>query len=164
MFDMGRILGTDELYVQNARVAIVVSMFNEQITTLLHSGAVSTATKYGADPEALDTYWVTGAFEIPLIALELAESGRYEAICGLGAIIRGETPHFDFVASETGSGIMRACIDSRVPISFGILTTDNLGDASERSGGRVGNKGEEAMYAALHSASLIRSIRAEQSV
>ena len=103
-------------------------------------------------------FWVPGAFEIPLLAGELAASGAYSAIACVGAVVRGETPHFDFVAGEAARGIMEASRETGVPLGFGVITADTLEQAAARSGGSVGNKGSEAMYAALHVASLLREV------
>ncbi len=139
-------------------VAIVVAMFNDQITRKLKDGAVETARQMGVADEDIEVYWVPGAFELPLVSQRLAETGDYDAIAALGAIVRGETPHFDFVAAETGRGIMGVTRETGVPVAFGVITTDNLAQAEARAGGAVGNKGSEAMYAALHVASLLRGI------
>ncbi len=138
------------------RVAIVAAIFNDQFTKKLCDGAVTTARNHGVDDDAIDVYWVPGAFEIPLIAGELAASDAYDAIACVGAVIRGETPHFEFVAGEAARGIMEVGRESSVPVGFGIITADTLAQAEARSGGAVGNKGSEAMYAALHVATLLR--------
>jgi len=140
------------------RVAIVAALFNDQFTKRLCNGAVTTAREHGVDDGAIDVYWVPGAFEIPLMAGELAATGAYDAIACVGAVVRGETPHFDFVAGETARGIMEVGRESGVPVGFGVITADTLAQAEERSGGRVGNKGSEAMYAALAVAALLRDV------
>ncbi len=152
-------LGLNNFSAAGFRVAIVVPLFNDQITKLLSQGALETALELGVVETDIEIYWITGAFELPLISLELASSKNFDAICAVGAIVRGDTPHFQFVATETARGLMKATTESRVPVSFGVLTTDNLADALERAGGSVGNKGSEAMYAVLHSAHLLRQIR-----
>ena len=140
------------------RVAIVAAIFNDQFTKRLCNGAVTTAREHGVQDDAIDVYWVPGAFEIPLMAGELAASGAYDAIACVGAVVRGETPHFDFVAGEAARGIMEVGRDSGVPVGFGLITADTLAQAEARSGGSVGNKGSEAMYAALHVAALLREV------
>ena len=154
-----RTLGLNDFSAAGFRVAIVVPHFNDQITKLLNQGAVETALQLGVSESDIEIYWVTGAFELPLISLELASSKNFDAICAVGAIVRGGTPHFEFVATEAARGLMKATTESRIPVAFGVLTTDNLADALERAGGSVGNKGAEAMYAVLHSAHLLRQIR-----
>lgn len=140
------------------RVAIVASIFNDQFTKRLCNGAVTTAREHGVADEAIDVYWVPGAFEIPLMAGELAASGAYDAIACVGAVVRGETPHFEYVAGEAARGIMEVGRDSGVPVGFGVITANTLEQAEARSGGSVGNTGSEAMYAALHIASLLREV------
>ena len=140
------------------RVAIVAALFNDQFTKPMCNGAVTTAREHGVQDDAIDVYWVPGAFEIPLMAAELAASGAYDAIACVGAVVRGETPHFDFVAGEAARGIMEVGRDSGVPVGFGVITADTLAQAEARSGGSVGNKGSEAMYAALHVAALLREV------
>ena len=154
--------GLDNFSAAGLRVAIVVPLFNDQITKLLSEGASATALELGVSESDIEVYWTTGAFELPLISLELASSNNFDAICAVGAIVRGGTPHFEFVATEAARGIMKATTESRVPVSFGVLTTDNLDDALERAGGSVGNKGSEAMYAVLHSAHLLGEIRGRE--
>lgn len=144
------------------RVAIVAAIFNDQFTKRLCNGAVTTAREHGVADEAIDVYWVPGAFEIPLMAGELAASGVYDAIACVGAVVRGETPHFDFVAGEAARGIMDVGIDSGVPVGFGVITADTLEQADARSGGAVGNTGSEAMYAALHVACLLRDVTTDE--
>ena len=138
------------------RVAVVAALFNDQFTKALCHGAVTTARAHGVDDEAIDVFWVPGAFEIPLVAGELAATGAYDAIACVGAVVRGETPHFDFVAGETARGIMEVGRETGVPLGFGVITADSLEQAAARSGGAVGNKGSEAMYAALAVAALLR--------
>ena len=140
------------------RVAVVAALFNDQITKRLCDGAVATAREHGVDDEAIDVFWVPGAFELPLVAQELAATGAYDAIACVGAVVRGETPHFDFVAGEAARGIMEVGRESGVPVGFGLITSDTLAQAEARSGGSVGNKGSEAMYAALHVAVLLHQI------
>ena len=136
------------------RVAIVVSRFNELITEKLRDGAVSTALECGVPDESIDIVWVPGAFELPMAARWLAESGEYDAIACVGAVIRGETPHFDFVAGEAARGIAEVAREWGLPVTFGVITSDNLSQAQARAGGTVGNKGREAMLAAIEMATL----------
>src|SRR3990170_5484615 len=131
------------------RVAVIASLFNDQFTKSLCNAAVTTARDHGVADSAIDVFWVPGAFEIPLVAQELAATGAYDAIACVGAVVRGETPHFDFVAGEAARGIMEVGRESGVPVGFGLITSDTLAQAEARSGGSVGNKGSEAMYAAL---------------
>ena len=145
------------------RVAIVAAIFNDQFTKRLCNGAVTTAREHGVDDDAIDVYWVPGAFELPLMAGELAASGNYDAIACVGAVVRGETPHFDFVAGEAARGIMEVGRESGVPVGFGVITADTLAQAEARSGGSVGNKGSEAMYAAIHVAVLLREVTVTES-
>ncbi|MEI7926658.1 MAG: 6,7-dimethyl-8-ribityllumazine synthase [Chloroflexota bacterium] len=155
---MPNVFGEDTPNASGMRVAIVASIFNDQFTKRLCNGAVTTAREHGVADEAIDVYWVPGAFEIPLMAGELAASGVYDAIACVGAVVRGETPHFDFVAGEAARGIMEVGRESGVPVGFGVITADTLEQAEARSGGSVGNTGSEAMYAALHVAALLRDV------
>ena len=132
-----------------ARYAIVAARFNEAITRRLLEGALDAFGRHGADPDAVDTAWCPGAFEIPLVARYLAESGRYDAVVGLGAVIRGATAHFDYVASGVTSGCQQAALQTGVPVLFGVLTVDTLDQAWERAGTKAGNKGAEAAAAAI---------------
>jgi 6,7-dimethyl-8-ribityllumazine synthase len=141
-------------------VAIVVSRFNELITERLLQGAVDTARECGVADQSLDVVWVPGAFELPTAALWLADTGRYDAIACVGAVIRGETPHFDFVAGEAARGIADVARDSGLPVTFGVITSDTLQQAQARAGGTVGNKGREAMLAAIEMATLRRLVDA----
>jgi len=158
---MPNVFGENTPNAAGMRVAIVASIFNDQFTKRLCNGAVTTAREHGVADEAIDVYWVPGAFEIPLMAGELAASGAYDAIACVGAVVRGETPHFDFVAGEAARGIMDVGTDSGVPVGFGVITANTLEQAEARSGGSVGNTGSEAMYAALHVACLLRDVATE---
>lgn len=142
------------------RVAVVVARFNELITERLRDGAVETAREAGVLEDRIDVVWVPGAFELPMVAKHLASSGDYDAIVCVGAVIRGETPHFDFVAGEAARGIMDAALATGVPVTFGVITSDNVEQARERAGGSVGNKGREAMLAALEVADLFARLPA----
>ena len=140
-------------------IAIVVSRFNELVTRALLAGAQDGLARHGVEPEGVDVAWVPGSFEIPLAARKLAESGRYQAVVCLGAVIRGETPHFDHVANQASSGIARVALDTGVPVIFGVLTADTLEQAMERAGGKMGNKGYDAAVAAIEMANLMRGLR-----
>jgi len=136
------------------RVAIVVSRFNELITERLLQGAVAAAREHGIADDALDVVWVPGAFELPAAARWLAQSGRYDAIACMGAVIRGETPHFDYVAGEAARGISAAAREFELPVTFGVVTANTVEQARARAGGAVGNRGREAMLAAIEMATL----------
>lgn len=136
------------------RFAIVVSQFNEMITGNLLKGCLKALQQAGVQHKDSDTLWVPGAFELPLAAQKLAQTGRYDAVICLGAVIRGDTPHFDYVCDQAASGIMRVSLDESLPVIFGVLTTDTLEQAQERSGEHVGNKGEDAAMCAIAMAEL----------
>src|SRR6266545_1372485 len=125
------------------RLAIVAARFNGDVTKLLLDGAVDALRGFGLDADSVRVAWVPGAFEIPLVAKRLAASGEVDAVVCVGAVIRGGTPHFDYVAGECAAGVTRAALDTGVPVTFGVLTTDDLDQAMERAGGREGNKGRE---------------------
>jgi len=144
---------------QGLSIAIVVSRFNELVTRALLSGAQDGLASHGVESEDVDVAWVPGSFEIPLTARKLAESGRYQAIVCVGAVLRGETPHFDQVANQASSGIARVALDTGVPVIFGIITADTLEQALERAGGKMGNKGYDAAVAAIEMANLMRGLR-----
>ena len=148
-----------QLRGEGLSIAIVVSRFNELVTRALLAGAWDGLARHGVEPEGVDVAWVPGAFEIPLTARKLAESGRYQAVICLGAVIRGETPHFDHVANQASSGIARVALDTGVPIIFGVLTADTLEQAMERAGGKMGNKGYDAAVDAIEMANLMRGLR-----
>jgi len=137
------------------RFAIVVSRFNPPISSNLLDACSAELTRCGARPEDIDVAWVPGAFEIPIAARALASSGRYDALVALGAVIRGGTPHFDYVCRGVTDGLREVMRDTSVPVGFGVLTTDDAGQASARAGGERGNKGEEAARAAIEMARLV---------
>jgi len=147
------------LWGQGLSIAIVVARFNELVTRPLLSGAQDGLARHGVEPEDVDVAWVPGSFEIPVTARMLAESGRYQAVICLGAVIRGETPHFDHVANQASSGIGRVALDTGLPVIFGIITADTLEQALERAGGKMGNKGYDAAVAAIEMANLMRGLR-----
>ena len=137
----------------------MVSRFNELVTRPLLGGAQDGLARHGVEPEGVDVAWVPGSLEIPLTARKLAESGRYQAVICLGAVIRGETPHFDHVANQASSGIARVALDTGVPVIFGVITADTLEQALERAGGKMGNKGYDAAVAAIEMANLMRGLQ-----
>ena len=137
------------------RVAVVCSRFNDVITDRLLDGARATLAEHGVPDDAIVEVWVPGAFELPLAAKRLAESGETDAIVCLGAVIRGETGHYDLVAGQCAAGIQSAQLSTGVPIGFGVLATDTVEQAEERAGGAEGNKGSEAAEAALEMAALL---------
>lgn len=136
---------------QPPRVGVVISRYNEAITRLLLEGALAAAAEHGLGGR-VTVHWVAGAWELPVVARRMVASRRYAAVCALGAVIRGETPHFEYVAGECARGLMQLQTEFGVPVGFGVLTTDTLEQARERAGGSAGNKGREAMEAALGAA------------
>lgn len=140
------------------RVAIVAARFNEFITSKLVGGAVDTLVRHGADDGAIDIAWVPGAFEIPLLAQRLAASGKYDTVICLGAVIRGATPHFDYVAAEVAKGVGQVGLATGLPVVFGVLTTDTIEQAIERAGSKAGNKGADAAMAAIEMVSLLKAL------
>jgi len=149
------------LDARGRRFALVASRYNEIISSRLISGAQDCLLRHGASPEDVEVVRVPGAFEIPLVARRLARTGKFHAIVCLGAVIRGQTPHFDFVASEAARGVGRASLESDVPIIFGIVTTDTIEQAIDRAGGRAGNRGAEAALAAIEMADLLEGLAQE---
>ncbi|ADD01353.1 6,7-dimethyl-8-ribityllumazine synthase [Thermoanaerobacter italicus Ab9] len=148
-----------KLIAQGKKFGIVVSRFNEFITNKLLEGALDALKRHGALNENIEIAWVPGAFEIPLIAKKMAESKRYDAVIALGAVIRGETPHFDYVANEVSKGIAKISLDTEVPVIFGVLTTDTIEQAIVRAGTKGGNKGFEAAVTAIEMANLMEEIK-----
>jgi len=145
------------------KMAVIVGRFNEFITTRLLGGAKDALLRHEVNVEEdVDVFWVPGAFEIPLAAKKAADSGRYQAVICLGTIIRGSTPHFDYVAAEASKGVAKAGLDSGIPVIFGVLTTDNIEQAIERAGTKAGNKGWEAALAAIEMANLFRNVESPQ--
>lgn len=131
------------------RVALVCSRFNDLIVSRLEHGARDLLVRHGAADDAIDTVWVPGAWEIPIVAQALAASGRYDAVVGLGAVMRGDTYHFDVVASQSAAGLARVALDTGVVVTNGIITVDTMDQALERAGSKAGNKGADAALAAL---------------
>jgi 6,7-dimethyl-8-ribityllumazine synthase len=146
------------LVATDLRFALVVSRWNAFITERLLDGALDTLKRHGADIETVDVARCPGTFEVPLVAQRLARSGKYDAVICLGCLIRGSTAHFDYIASECSKGIAQAMMQSGVPITFGVLTTDTIEQAIERAGTKAGNKGAEAAGAAIEMASLLKSL------
>jgi 6,7-dimethyl-8-ribityllumazine synthase len=144
-----------KLVANGGRFAIVVSRFNHFITEHLLSGAEDALQRHGVAAEQITTVWTPGAFEIPLVAQKMAQSGKYQAVICLGAVIRGATPHFDYVAAEVSKGIAAVGLATGVPVVFGVLTTDNIEQAIERAGTKAGNKGWEAAVTALEMTDLL---------
>ncbi|MGE3960994.1 MAG: 6,7-dimethyl-8-ribityllumazine synthase [Dehalococcoidia bacterium] len=153
-----RVIGQDDIDATGLKLGIVVSMFNDQITKKMLEGALTTAREMGIAEDDILVCWVAGAFELPLVAQELAEDQGVDAVAAIGCVIRGETPHFDFVAGETARGLMQVTLESGIPVALGVTTTDTLAQAEARAGGTVGNKGSEAVYAVLHSAAVLREL------
>ncbi|WP_028784184.1 6,7-dimethyl-8-ribityllumazine synthase [Thalassobacillus devorans] len=144
----GNLVGSD------LKIGIVVGRFNDFITSKLYEGALDGLKRHGIDLEQVEAAWVPGAFEIPMIASKMAESGKYNAVITLGAVIRGSTPHFDYVCSEAAKGVSQASSKSGIPVIFGVITTDTIEQAIERAGTKAGNKGWEAASAAIEMANL----------
>ena len=140
------------------KVGIVVSRFNELLSSRLLGGAKDALGRHGVAEEDIDVAWVPGAFEIPMVAKKMAESGDYSAVVALGVVIRGATPHFEYVASEVSKGIAKVSMDSGVPVSFGVVTADSIEQAVERAGTKHGNKGWDAASVAIEMANLLKQM------
>jgi len=147
-----------QLIAEGLRFGIVASRFNEFITSKLLDGAIDALRRHGAKDTDIEIAWVPGSFEIPLGAKKMAESGKYDAVICLGALIRGSTSHFDYIASEAAKGIAQVGLATGVPTIFGVITTDNIEQAIERAGTKAGNKGFAAAESAIEMANLLRSI------
>ena len=143
---------------EGLKFAVVVSRFNELITNRLLEGARDALLRHGVDEKDIDIAWTPGCFEIPLIAKRLAQSGKYNSVICLGAVIRGDTPHFDFIAAEVTKGIAQAGMDTGTPVIYGVITTDTLEQAIERAGVKAGNKGADAAMSAIEMADLQRRL------
>ncbi len=141
------------------RYAVVATRWNQEVVAVLTEGAVAALRRNGIGDADIDVLHVPGAFELPLACKAAAETGDYAAVIALGAVIRGGTPHFEYVSGEAAAGITRASLDTGVPVAFGVLTVDNLEQAQERAGGREGNKGEEAALSMLEMVSLLRRLK-----
>jgi 6,7-dimethyl-8-ribityllumazine synthase len=149
-----------DLNARRMRFGIVLSRFNTLVGEQLLAGALEALANRGVEPGNVDVVHVPGAFEIPLALKALAVSGKYDALVALGAVIRGGTPHFEYVAGECASGVARVSHETGVPVAFGVLTTDNLEQALERAGGKGGNKGADAALTAIEMANLLKQLRA----
>ncbi|WHH57639.1 6,7-dimethyl-8-ribityllumazine synthase [Petroclostridium sp. X23] len=146
------------LVAQGLKFGVVVGRFNEFIGSKLLSGALDALVRHGAQENDIEVSWVPGAFEIPLAAKKMASGQKYDAVICLGAIIRGSTPHFDYVAAEVSKGIAKVSLDSDLPVIFGVLTTDTIEQAIERAGTKAGNKGWDAAVTAIEMANLLKSL------
>ena len=147
-----------ELTAKGKKFAIVISRFNEFISSKLLEGCLDTLTRHGGSEGAQYVVWVPGAFEIPVVALKLAKSKKYDAVICLGTVIRGATPHFEFIASEVAKGVAKVALDTGIPCIFGVITADNLEQAIERAGTKDGNKGRDAALSAIEMANLYERI------
>jgi len=141
------------------KIGIVVSRFNEFITSKLLEGALDGLRRHGVDEENIEIAWVPGSFELPYTAKKMAERGIYDAIVCLGAVVRGATPHFEYIASQVARGVAQTSLESGLPIIFGVVTTDTLEQAIERAGTKLGNKGFDAALSAIEMANLYRQLR-----
>ncbi|GAA0598300.1 6,7-dimethyl-8-ribityllumazine synthase [Virgibacillus siamensis] len=148
----GNLVGTD------LKIGVVVARFNDFITSRLLDGATGTLQRHGVKEENIDVAWVPGAFEIPLIAQKMATSREYDAVITLGTVIRGSTPHFDYVCNEAAKGVSNASMHSDKPVIFGIITTETIEQAIERAGTKAGNKGADAAVAAIETANLAKQL------
>ena len=144
-----------DLIAKGQKYCIIIARFNEFIGSKLLSGAVDELTRHGVEEKDIDVVWTPGAFEIPLVSKKCALTKKYDAIITLGAVIRGQTPHFDYVAAEISKGIANVALETGVPVLFGVLTTDNLEQAIERAGTKAGNKGSDAAKSAIEMVNLL---------
>ena len=147
-----------KLNAQGKRFALVVSRFNDLVTTRLLDGALDCLQRHGAVDEDIEVAWVPGAFELPVVAQKMAQTGRFDVVTCLGCIVRSDTPHFDYVAGESSKGIARVGLDTGVPITFGVITADTVEQAVQRAGVKSGNRGWDAGMNAVEMASLIAAI------
>ena len=147
-----------ELLARDLRFAFVAARFNDFVVEPLIRGALDALKRHGASEKQIEIVRVPGAFDLPIVARKLALSRRYDALIALGAVVRGETPHFDYVAGECASGLARIALESGVPIAFGVLTTDTMEQAMDRAGGKAGNKGADAALSAIEMANLLRRL------
>ena len=146
------------LTVSNEKFCIIVSRFNEFITSKLLSGAVDELKRHGVKEDNIDIVWCPGAFEIPIVAKKCAKTKKYNAIITLGAVIKGSTSHYDYVCAEVSKGVASVGLETEIPVIFGVLTTDNIEQAVERAGTKAGNKGSDAAKSAIEMASLLAKI------
>jgi len=154
---MGRII-EGNLIAKDLRLAIIVSRFNDFITSRLLEGAMDAILRHGGSEDNVDIFRVPGSFEMPVAAKRIANTKRYDAIICLGAVIRGATPHFEYIASEVAKGLATVALESGIPVSFGVLTTDTLEQAIERAGTKAGNKGFDAAVSAIEMANLFKQL------
>lgn len=147
-----------KLVSSEMKIGIVVSRFNEFITSRLLSGAVDALSRHDVADDCIDVAWVPGAFEIPLVASKMAKSGKYDAVICLGAVIRGNTSHYDYVCNEVSKGIAQVSMQSGIPVMFGVVTTENIEQAIERAGTKAGNKGYDAAMGAIEMVNLLRTM------
>jgi 6,7-dimethyl-8-ribityllumazine synthase len=147
-----------DLQARELKFTIVAARFNDFVVERLIDGAVDALRQHGAEPALLELVRVPGAFDLPLVVRRIAESGRTDAIIALGAVIRGETAHFDYVAGECASGLSRVAEDTGVPVAFGVLTTDTVEQATDRAGGKFGNRGADAAQTAIRLATLLKKL------
>ncbi|WP_291570139.1 6,7-dimethyl-8-ribityllumazine synthase [Clostridium sp. UBA4548] len=145
-----------KLVAQGLKIGIIVGRFNEFIGGKLLTGAIDGLVRHGVEENAIEVSWVPGAFEIPLVAKKMAKSQKYDAVICLGAVIRGATPHFDYVSSEVTKGVASVSLETEVPVIFGVLTTDSIEQAIERAGTKAGNKGYDAAVTAIEMANLLK--------
>ena len=146
------------LIAQGLKIGIAAARFNEFIVSELESGAEDGLQRHGVKESDIDLAWVPGAYELPLAAKKMAKSGKYDAVICLGAVIRGSTPHFDYVCAEVSKGVANVSLDSEVPVIFGVITTDSIEQAIERAGTKAGNKGFDAAATAIEMANLLKQI------
>ena len=149
-----------KLVSNDMKIGIVAARFNEFIVSKLIGGAMDALTRHDVKEENIDLAWVPGAFEIPLIAQKMADSGKYDAVICLGAVIRGATSHYDYVCNEVSKGIAPVSLNSGIPVLFGVVTTENIEQAIERAGTKAGNKGYDSAMAAIEMVNLIKTIEA----
>jgi 6,7-dimethyl-8-ribityllumazine synthase len=145
-----------KLIAKDTKVGIIVGRFNEFIGSKLLSGAIDALKRHGAEEENIELAWVPGAFEIPLAAKKMVKTGNYDAVICLGAVIKGSTPHFDYVSAEVTKGIANVSLDAEIPVIFGVLTTDTIEQAIERAGTKAGNKGFDAAVTAIEMIDLLK--------
>ena len=148
-----------KVVADHVKIAIVASRFNEFIVKRLFDGAVDGLVRHGVSDDDITAAWVPGAFEIPLAAEKMAQSGRYDAVICVGAVIRGSTSHYEYVCAEVAKGIAHVALESKIPVIFGVLTTENIEQAIQRAGSKSGNKGYDAALSAIEMVNLIRQIK-----
>ncbi|MFH0840259.1 MAG: 6,7-dimethyl-8-ribityllumazine synthase [Candidatus Omnitrophota bacterium] len=154
---MGNVVKVN-LIAKDKKFGVVVSRFNEFLSSKLVEGALDTLKQHGADDKSIDVIWVPGSFEIPIVAQKIAKSKKYDAVICLGAVIRGDTPHFDYIAGEVAKGVAKVSLDTGIPCIFGVITADNLEQAIERTGAKQGNKARDAALSAIEMANLLEKI------